>query len=143
MTPQRVSLITLGTADMDRSRAFYAALGWTPVASPPGVTFYKMEGVGLGLFGLDDMAADQGRKGTELRTGAISLAQNFPDRQSVDAAWKTALDAGAVPLKEPQDVFWGGYSGHYADPDGHVWEIAHNPFWPIDAEGRIDIPDTP
>lgn len=139
----RINLITLGTADMARARTFYEALGWVAVASPPEVTFFKMDGMGLGLFGLDDLAKDQGRADAPLGTGAITLAQNFPDRPSVDAAWQRALNAGATPLKTPEEVFWGGYSGYYSDPDGHVWEIAHNPFWPIDDRGRIDIPDGP
>lgn len=143
MTPQRVSLITLGTSDMERARRFYEALGWVATGSPPEVTFYRMDGMALGLFGLDDLAKDQGRPGAPLGTGAMTLAQNFPDRPSVDAAWSRAMDAGATPLKDPEEVFWGGYSGYYADPDGHVWEIAHNPFWPIDDEGRITIPDVP
>ena len=143
MTPQRVSLITLGTADMDRARRFYSALGWVPVASLPTVTFYRMEGMGLGLFGLDDLAKDQGRPAATLGTGAVTLAQNFPDRDEVDAAWSRAMAAGATALKKPEEVFWGGYSGYFADPDGHVWEIAHNPFWPIDEDGRIEIPDAP
>ena len=143
MTPQRVSLITLGTRDMARARAFYAALGWEPIASPPEVTFYRMDGMALGLFGLDALAADQGRPGAALGTGAMTLAQNFPDRAAVDAAWDRALQAGAKPLKAPEKVFWGGYSGYYADPDGHVWEIAHNPFWELDDAGRLTIPDGP
>jgi catechol 2,3-dioxygenase-like lactoylglutathione lyase family enzyme len=141
MTPQRVSLITLGTADLNRAREFYAALGWRPVGSPPGVVFYKMDGMGLGLFGLDDLARDQGRPDSVLGTGAMTLAQNFPDRQAGDAAWKAAMQAGATVLKRPEEAPWGGYSGYWADPDGHVWEIAHNPFWPIDNAGRITIPD--
>ena len=67
----------------------------------------------------------------------MTLAQNFPDREAVDAAFDRALAAGADPLKRPEPVFWGGYSGYYADPDGHVWEVAHNPFWPLDAEGWL------
>ena len=140
MTPQRVSLITLGTADLERAKAFYAALGWSPAPSPAEVVFYQMDGMVLGLFGLDDLAKDQGRAGVSLGTGAITLAQNFPDRTGVDAAWKVALDAGATPLKAPEEVFWGGYSGYFADLDGHVWEIAHNPFWPLDDNGRITLP---
>ena len=139
MTLQRVSLITLGVADLDRARDFYAKLGWTPVPSPPTVVFYQLEGMVLGLFPLEPMAEDQGRPGTKLETGALALAQNFPDRSSVDAAYEAALDAGATVLKAPEDVFWGGYSGQYMDPDGHVWEVAHNPFWEIDATGRITI----
>ena len=141
MTPQRVSLITLGTSNLNRAREFYAALGWRPVDSPPGVVFYKMDGMGLGLFGLDDLARDQGRPDSVLGTGAMTLAQNFADRQAVDAAWQTAMQAGATALKRPEEAPWGGYSGYWADPDGHVWEIAHNPFWPIDNARRITIPD--
>lgn len=143
MTPQRVSLITLGTRDLDRAREFYAALGWSPVPSPPEVVFYQMDGMVLGLFGLADLAKDQGRPDAKLGTGAVTLAQNFTDRAGVDAAWQAAIKAGATPLKAPEEVFWGGYSGYYADPDGHVWELAHNPFWEIGETGRIRIPDAP
>lgn len=140
MTPQRVSLITLGTSDLDSAKAFYAALGWEPVPSPPEVVFYQLDGMVLGLFGLDALAADQGRPGTRLGFGAMSLAQNFPDRAGVDDAFAKAIAAGATPLKNPEATFWGGYSGHFADPDGHPWEVAHNPFWNISETGRITIP---
>lgn len=140
MTPQRVTLITLGVADLDRSRAFYAALGWAPKAEQPGVAFYQMAGMALGLFGLSDLAADQGRPGADLGTGAITLAQNMPDTAAVDAAFELAISAGATVLKRPEPVFWGGYSGYYADPDGHVWELAHNPFWELGPDGALTIP---
>ena len=143
MTPQRVSLITLGVADLDRARDFYGSLGWGPVPSPPSVVFYQLDGQVLGLFPLGPMAEDQGRPGAKLETGALALAQNFPDRASVDQAFSDALRAGATALKAPEEVFWGGYSGQYMDPDGHVWEVAHNPFWEIDAAGRITIPEAP
>ena len=142
MTPQRVTLITLGVDDMDRARAFYAALGWTPhPSSQEEVTFYQMHGALLGLFGRAALAEDQGRPGAELGTGAMTLAQNFTDRAGVDAAWRAALDAGATALKAPEEVFWGGYSGYYADPDDHVWEIAHNPFWPLAEDGSLSLPE--
>jgi catechol 2,3-dioxygenase-like lactoylglutathione lyase family enzyme len=141
ITPQRVNLITLGVADLERSKAFYGALGWRPADETPGVAFYRMQGMALGLFGLADLAEDQGRKGAALGTGAVTLAQNFPDRGSVDAAFDIALSAGATSLKRPEEVFWGGYSGHYADPDGHVWELAHNPFWTVNDDGTLTIPD--
>ena len=140
MTPQRISLITLGASDLERSRDFYTALGWVPVPSPPEVVFYQLDGMVLGLFGLKPLAEDQGRPGAELGTGAMSLAQNFVGRAAVDAAFAKAVEAGATALKSPKEVFWGGYSGYYADPDGHVWEVAHNPFWEIDANGKITIP---
>lgn len=140
MTPQRVTLITLGVADLERSKAFYAALGWAPKAEQPGVCFYQMAGMGLGLFGLDDLAKDQGRPGATLGTGAMTLAQNMADTEAVDAAFALALSAGATALKQPEKVFWGGYSGYYADPDGHVWELAHNPFWDLGPDGTLTIP---
>lgn len=143
MTPQRVSLITLGVADLDRARAFYGALGWVPVPSPPGVVFYQLDGMVLGLFPLGPMAEDQGRPGAALATGALALAQNFADRAGVDLAFEAATAAGATALKPPEEVFWGGYSGQYMDPDGHVWEVAHNPFWVIDKTGRVTIPEAP
>lgn len=144
MTPQRVSLITLGVSDLGRSRAFYGALGW--IEAPGGnesVAFYQIHGAVLGLFGLGELAADQGRPGAELGTGAIALAQNFASEAEVDAAYAAALAAGATALKSPEKVFWGGYSGYWSDPDGHVWEVAMNPFWPLADDGSLTLPDTP
>ena len=140
MTDQRVTLITLGVDDLARSTAFYAALGWTPAEQTEGAAFYRMDGMALGLFGRTALAADQGRPGAALGTGAMTLAQNFADRAAVDAAFARAEAAGAEVLKRPEAVFWGGYSGYWADPDGHVWEMAHNPFWPLDEEGRLTLP---
>jgi Predicted lactoylglutathione lyase len=137
MKAQRITLITLGVADLDRSKAFYAALGWQGDDSNPGVVFYDLGGLKMGLFGLGSLAEDQGRKSATLGTGAMTLAQNFDSREAVDHAFAQALAAGATALKQPEAVFWGGYSGYYADPDGHVWELAHNPYWPLDAEGRL------
>ena len=137
MKAQRITLVTLGVADLGRSKAFYAALGWAGDDSNPGVVFYDLGGMKMGLFGLGPLAEDQGRKGVALGTGAMTLAQNFDSPAAVDLAFARALDAGATALKVPEAVFWGGYSGYYADPDGHVWELAHNPFWPLDAQGRL------
>ncbi|MGL4309466.1 MAG: VOC family protein [Paracoccaceae bacterium] len=140
MTPQRVTLITLGVDDLVRSRAFYAALGWNPAEELEGVSFYQMHGAVLGLFGRDALAADQGRPGAALGTGAMTLAQNFPNEAAVDAAFDLSLKAGATVLKRPEKVFWGGYSGYFADPDGHVWELAMNPFWPLADDGSLTLP---
>jgi hypothetical protein len=137
MTPQRITLVTLGVADLDRAAAFYGALGWSPVERAPSAVFYDLGGLRMALFGLTDLAKDQGRAGATLGTGAMTLAQNFPSPAEVDAAYRAALAAGATPMKDPEPVFWGGYSGYYADPDGHVWEVAHNPFWPLDDKGRL------
>ena len=142
MTAQRVTLITLGVADLAAARAFYARLGWREhKASQPGVAFYQMHGAALGLFGRDDLAADQGRPGAALGTGAITLAQNFATTAEVDSAYAQALAAGATALKAPEKVFWGGYSGYWADPDGHVWELAMNPYWPLAADGSLTLPE--
>ncbi len=142
MTPQRVTLITLGVADLTRAKAFYAALGWTPAADEGEVAFYQMNGMVLGFFGLEPLAKDQGRPDAKLGTGAMTLAQNFTTDAEVDAAYALALNAGATPLKAPEKVFWGGYSGYYADLDGHVWEVAQNPFWDISPDGSLTLPTT-
>lgn len=143
MTPQRITLITLGVSDLARARAFYAALGWTPAETAEGVVFYQLNGLVLGLFGLGALAEDQGRPGAVLGTGAMTLAQNFATEAEVDAAFAAAVGAGAAALKAPEKVFWGGYSGYYADPDGHVWEVAMNPFWPLAADGSLTLPIGP
>ena len=140
MTPQRVTLITLGVADLARSRAFYSALGWQPASEQEGVSFYQMPGSVLALFGRAELAADQGRPGETLGTGAMTLAQNFLTEEEVDRAFTLALAAGARMLKAPEKAFWGGYSGYYADPDGHVWEVAMNPFWPLAPDGTLTLP---
>lgn len=140
MTPQRVTLITLGVGNIASSRAFYEALGWVPASVQEGVAFYQMHGAVLALFGRADLAADQGRPGATLGTGAMTLAQNFASEAEVDAAYDLALRNGASPLKNPEKVFWGGYSGYYADPDGHVWEVAMNPFWPLNEDGSLTLP---
>lgn len=142
MTPQRVTLITLGVGNIASSRAFYEALGWVPASVQEGVAFYQMRGAVLALFGRADLAADQGRPGATLGTGAMTLTQNFASEAEVDAAYDLALRNGASPLKKPEKVFWGGYSGYYADPDGHVWEVAMNPFWPLDEDGSLTLPGT-
>lgn len=139
---QIVTLITLGVTDMPRARAFYAALGWKEhPRSSEGMVVYQLHGQLLGLFGRDALAEDQGRPDTPLGTGAMTLARNLPDQASVDSEFAHALKAGASALKEPQDVFWGGYSGYFADPDGHVWELAYNPFWPLSEDGSLTLPE--
>jgi len=142
MTPQRITLVTLGVRDLSAARAFYARLGWQEhVQSQQGVAFYQMHGQALALFGLQDLAKDQGRPDATLGTGAITLAQNFPSEAEVDTAFAAAIAAGATALKPPEKVFWGGYSGYWADPDGHVWEVACNPFWPLSADGSLTLPE--
>lgn len=140
MNQQRVTLITLGVGDLAAARGFYARLGWLEAQGTPGVAFFQMRGQVLGLFDRAELAADQGRAGATLGTGAITLAQNFATKAEVDAAYGAALAAGGTGLKAPEPVFWGGYSGYWADPDGHVWEVALNPFWPLLPDGRLVLP---
>ena len=140
MTPQRITLITLGVADLAAAKAFYSRLGWIQRDGTEGVAFYQMHGAVLGLFGRDALAADQGRPGAALGTGAITLAQNFATEAEVDAAYAAALAAGGTAMKAPEKVFWGGYSGYWSDPDGHVWEVAMNPFWPLAEDGSLTLP---
>lgn len=141
MTPQRVTLITLGVKDLDAARAFYASLGWRQHSGADDVAFYQMHGCVLGLFGLADLAADQGRPDAALGTGAVTMAQNFRTEAEVDQAFADAVAAGGKPLKQPRKVFWGGYSGYWSDPDGHVWEVAMNPFWPLADDGSLTLAD--
>ena len=140
MTPQRVTLITLGVTDLEKSKAFYGAMGWQPTSQTDGVVFYQINGLVLALFGLGPLTHDQGRPDAVLGTGAMTLAQNFATENEVDTAFAAAITAGATVLKAPEKVFWGGYSGYYADPDGHVWEVAHNPFWQLNADGSLTLP---
>ena len=138
---QRVTLITLGVRDLTRSRSFYRALGWEPAQEQEGVSFYQLHGAALALFGLADLADDMDRPVGELGTGAVTLAQNFGAEEDVDAAWHRAMAAGARAIKVPQATAWGGYSGYFADPDGHVWELAMNPFWPLAPDGSLTLPE--
>ncbi len=138
---QRISLITLGVADLDRAIAFYGTLGWDRAAeSQPGIAFYQLNGQVLGLFPLAELAKDQGREGVKLGFGAMTLAQNFAATAEVDRAFDAALAAGASVLKRPEKASWGGYSGYFADPDGHVWELAHNPSFPLSPDGALTLP---
>lgn len=141
MFPRAITLVTLGVADLDRARRFYAGLGWQAAdESQEGIVFIQLAGQVLGLFPLEELAKDQARPGAALGTGAVTLARNLSSRAEVDAAFALALAAGASALKAPQAVFWGGYSGYFADPDGHVWEVAHNPGWPLSEDGTLTLP---
>jgi len=138
----RVTLVTLGVADMGAARAFYEKLGWRAHgSSTPDVTFFDAGGMVVALFGRAALAADAQMKDAPLpEYRGTSLAQNVRSEAEVDAIMKAAVGAGAREVKPAQATFWGGYAGYFADPDGHLWEIAHNPFWPLDAAGKIALP---
>ena len=125
---QRLSLVTLGVADLERSRRFYEdGLGWRRGNAHAEVVFFQLGGAILGLFSRDALAADARLPAAGSGFGGITLAYNARDRREVDAVLAEAEAAGATILKPAQDVFWGGYSGYFADPDGFRWEVAHNP----------------
>lgn len=133
---QRISLITLGVADLARARRFYEdGLGWTPLSALEKVCFYQLPGIVFGLFGKADLEEDAKRPIDGAFSG-ITIAINGRDHAEVDAIFAQALAAGAAELKRPEEVFWGGYSGYFADLDGHTWEVAHNPGAMITDDGR-------
>ena len=133
----RVTFITLAVADLARARRYYEALGWELESAMDEVAFYAMDGQKFGLFSLEGLARETGRPAESLGNGAMTLAQNHPSREAVDAAYAQAVACGATPVAEPFATDWGGYSSYVADPDGHLWEFAFNPFSPLDEKGRI------
>ncbi len=137
MTPNRITLITLAVNDLAAAAGFYEKLGWEKEFQSDQTVFYDLGGLKFGLYLRDSLAGDLNKTPDQLGTGGTTLAQNFPEKQDVDAAYAAALAAGATALKPPADMFWGGYSGAWADPDGNVWEYAWNPFWELDSDGRI------
>ncbi|CUH87289.1 putative enzyme related to lactoylglutathione lyase [Phaeobacter sp. CECT 5382] len=134
---QRVSLITLGVPDMDKAAAFYDALGWTRAESPDGVIAYDLISQTLGLYPLEKLAEDMGLPLSALGAGAMTLSHNTRSAQEVDQLMQAAKAAGAEVLRPAGEVFWGGYIGYFRAPDGHIWEIAHNPFSPLSEEGAF------
>jgi catechol 2,3-dioxygenase-like lactoylglutathione lyase family enzyme len=137
---QRLTVVTLGVADLARSRHFYEALGWTPAASSTEhIVFFSAGAIILGLYDRKALAEDAQLPAPGSGFGGITLAQNVASRAEVDRALADAKRAGATILKEPQEVFWGGYSGYFADPDGHPFEVAHNPHWHL-RDGRVVLP---
>jgi uncharacterized protein len=139
---QRLSIVTLGVLDLDRSRAFYERLGWRrTMTGAAGVVFFQLGGIALALYPRADLAKDAGiAVGGDGFIG-VSLAYNARTAQEVDSVLAEALAAGASLLKSAQTAIWGGYSGHFADPDGFPWEVAWNPSFALAADGRITLPD--
>jgi predicted lactoylglutathione lyase len=133
----RVNFITLAVADLARARTYYEALGWVLEEAMDEVAFYDMNGSKFGLFTLAGLAKETGRDVADLKTGAMTLAQNQPSPEAVNAAFAHAIACGATPVRAPFKTDWGGYSSYVADPDGHLWEFAFNPFSPLDEAGEI------
>ena len=127
----KISIVSLGVRDFERSLAFYRdGLGLPTHNYKPGegIVFFEMEGTWLSLYPRDEAAKDAGVSAEGSGFAGITLAHNVPSKAEADRVFAQAVAAGAKPVKQPQDVFWGGYSGYFADPDGHLWEVAYNPF---------------
>jgi predicted lactoylglutathione lyase len=136
---QRVSLITLGVTNLRRSRAFYEGLGWTTSANPDDdVVFFQAGGMIVALWDRKRLAEDSVVSDTG-GWGGVTLAHNVGSRDEVDAILSEAEAAGATIGREGAETFWGGYSGVFVDPDGHPWEIAHNPGWTLHEDGSISL----
>jgi hypothetical protein len=137
---QRVSLITLGVRDLGRARAFYETLGWRTGAGPEDdVVFFEAGGMVVAIWDRARLAEDS-RVEDGGGWGGVTLALNFGSPEEVDATIEEARAAGARIAREPAETFWGGYSGLFIDPEGHPWEIAHNPRWTITEDGGVKLP---
>lgn len=138
---QRVSLITLGVADTAKARAFYERLGWTGKSPDGDVVFYDAGGTIFSIWGRDDLAKDSAIASDAGGWGGVTLAVNVATDAEVDSTIDEARAAGATIAREPAKTFYGGYAGVFHDPDGHAWEISHNPGFELDAAGAIVLPD--
>ncbi|PHO02294.1 glyoxalase [Rhodobacteraceae bacterium 4F10] len=135
---QRVSLITLGVEDLEKAAVFYECLGWKRVDSPDGVVVYDLIGQALGLYPKAALAEELGMTNDDIGGfSGITLAHNLSAKEDVAPLLDRAEKAGGRILKPAQEVFWGGYHGYFADLDGHVWEIAYNPFAPLSEAGAF------
>lgn len=145
---QRVSIITLGAADLKRSRAFYERMGWRRAMSKDnaeGIVFFQAGGMALALYPRHELAKDASVADSNAADGhgfgGITLAYNGRTRAEVDSVLNQGAAAGAKIVKPAQEAFWGGYSGYFSDPDGFLWEVAWNPSFPIGKDGSIRIPE--
>lgn len=137
---QRISLVTLGVSDLARAKPFYEALGWRG-QEVEATVFFQAGGVGLVLWGNDKLADDAAAGPVRGGFRGVTIAHNVRDRSEVDSIIGAAEAAGAIVTRRPAETFYGGYAGYFADPDGHVWEVAYNPGFPIADDGSITIPD--
>jgi catechol 2,3-dioxygenase-like lactoylglutathione lyase family enzyme len=137
----QLSMVTLGVKDIAAATTFYERLGLKrSAASRESVSFFQLAGGVLGLFGREALAEDGNVGATWTGNGGMTLAYNLPSEAEVDAMMTEAAGIGATILKPARKAFWGGYHGYFADPDGHVWEIAYNPFFPVDENGAVTLP---
>lgn len=134
----RLSMITLGVGDLDGATAFYRTVfGQAPNPDYQGVAFFELPGTWLALYPREKLAEDMGLAATPTSSGGVTLAYNGRDRDEVQAVYARAEAAGATAIKRPQDTFWGGFSGYFADPDGYCWEIAWGPMFEFGPDGGL------
>jgi uncharacterized protein len=138
---QSVALITLGVSDYERSKAFYAALGWTPALEIQETAFFQANGVVLVLWSRDKLAEDMGIADDGGTWSGIALAHNVGSREEVGNVVESARRHGAAVTREPAETFYGGYAGAFRDPDGHAWEVAHNPGFTLTDDGSVLVHD--
>jgi hypothetical protein len=136
---QSVALITLGVADVGRATEFYRALGWAPALEIEETVFFHANGVVVVLWSRDKLADDMGIEDSGPGWGGIALAHNVGSSEEVRQIVEQARNAGAVVTRAPATTFYGGYAAGFRDPDGHVWEIAHNPGFPLLADGSVIV----
>jgi uncharacterized protein len=138
---QRLSLITLGVSNLDRARRFYEGLGWSTGAEEgDDVVFFQAGGVVVALWDRAELAEDSTVTDPG-GWGGVTLAYNTRSTDEVDQVIEEARKAGATIGREPAETFWGGYSAVFIDPDGHPWEVAHNPRWTIEEDGSVSLPE--
>jgi predicted lactoylglutathione lyase len=139
--PARLTVVTLGVADVGRATSFYEALGWRrSSASNDDVSFFQLGGLALSVFGREALAEDVTVSSDGTGFSGISLAINLESEAEVDRVAAEWVSCGGTLIKRPERVFWGGYSGYVADPDGHLWELAHNPGFPLLPDGSLQLP---
>jgi catechol 2,3-dioxygenase-like lactoylglutathione lyase family enzyme len=139
---QRLNIITLGVADLTRSRQFYERLGWrASSASNKSIVFFQAGATALALYPCAELAKDAHLPAEGSGFGGITIAYNARTRNEVDAVLAEARAAGAKILKPAEEAFWGGYSGYFADPDGHPWEVAWTPGFKIETDGSLRLPE--
>ncbi|TVM34998.1 VOC family protein [Oceanidesulfovibrio marinus] len=140
---QRLSMVSLGVESLERASKFYAAMGFAPAGcSDEHIVFYQLKGIALALYPRNLLAEDAQVPAEGSGFSGITLAYNVREREEADRVLAQAKAAGGTVVKPAQEVFWGGYSGYFADPDGHLWEVCWNPFFPIAEDGSIIVPES-
>jgi len=133
-------MVTLGVSDLSKSRSFYeGGLGWRRGNEEEKVTFYQVGSMLLGLYNREELAADAKVSADGDGFRGVALAYNTRSKEEVDVVLDEVVKAGGKLVKAAEDVFWGGYSGYFSDPDGHLWEVAWNPFWTIGDDGSVSL----